>query len=264
MAKRRLDTVLADRGLYESRTRAAAAVLAGDVRLASHGGRALKPGQLVGEDVSVEVASPPPFVSRGGTKLANALDALALDPTGRRCLDVGASTGGFTDCLLQRGAEAVVAVDVSYGELHWSLRQDERVTVLERTNARELECDLLPFHPDLVVADLSFISLAKVLPSVLRCVAGRFDCVAMVKPQFELGRDRVGRGGVVRDVADRREALVAVGTLARGALGFSVLGYASSGLPGPAGNQESFVWIAEAGREGDRDDLEAAAGEVEP
>jgi len=264
MAKRRLDTVLAARGLYESRTRAAAAVLAGDVRLGSHGSRALKPGQLVGDDVTVEVASPPPFVSRGGTKLANALDAFGLDPSRRRCLDAGASTGGFTDCLLQRGADAVVAVDVAYGELHWRLRQDKRVTVLERTNVRELDCDALAFRPDIVVADLSFISLAKALPSVLRCAAECFDCLAMVKPQFELGRDRVGRGGVVRDADDRREALVAVGKLAREALGFSVLGYASSGLAGPAGNQESFVWIAEAGREGARDDVEAAAREVEP
>ncbi len=264
MPKRRLDTLLAARGLYESRTRAAAAVLAGDVRLSSGGGRALKPGQLVGEDVLVEVAEPLPFVSRGGTKLANALDALGLDPAGRLCLDAGASTGGFTDCLLQRGAEEVVAVDVSYGDLHWRLRNDARVTVLERTNARHLDCRALPYAPDLLVADLSFISLAKVLPSVLRCVAERFDCLAMVKPQFELGRDRVGRGGVVRDAADRREALVAVGELARAQLGFSVLGYASSGLPGPAGNQESFVWIAEAGREGAHTDLEGAAREVEP
>ncbi len=262
MAKRRLDTLLAARGLYESRTRAAAAVLAGDVRVGSD--RATKPGQMVGEDIDVDVAEPPPFVSRGGIKLANGLDAFGLDPAGRRCLDAGASTGGFTDCLLQRGAEAVVAVDVAYGELHWRLRQDPRVTVLERTNARELDCGRLPYRPDLLVADLSFISLAKALPAVLDCADERFDCLAMVKPQFELGRERVGRGGVVREAGDRREALVAVGELVRERLGLSVLGYASSGLPGPAGNRESFVWVAERGRAGTVEDVEAAAREVEP
>ena len=263
MAKRRLDTLLAARGLYESRTRAAAAVLAGNVQIGSDGERAKKPGQMVGDDVSVSVAEPPAFVSRGGTKLANALDAFGVQPAGRRCLDAGAATGGFTDCLLQRGAEAVVAVDVAYGELHWRLRQDPRVTVLERTNARDLDCDALPYRPGLLVADLSFISLGKVLPSLLRCADERFDCLAMVKPQFELGRARVGRGGVVRDADDRRDALVAVGDLARSRLGLSVLGYASSGLPGPAGNRETFVWIAEAGREQAVADLESAAREVE-
>ena len=263
MAKRRLDTLLAARGLYESRTRAAAAVLAGDVQLGSDGERALKPGQMVGEDVRVQVAEPPPFVSRGGTKLANALDALGVRPEGRHCLDAGASTGGFTDCLLQRGAESVVALDVAYGELHWRLRQDPRVTVVERTNVRDLDPGALPYRPDLLVADLSFISLEKALPSLLGCAAERFDCLAMVKPQFELGRGRVGRGGVVRAAADRREALLTVGEGVRSVLGLSVLGYASSGLPGPAGNRETFVWIAEAGREGALTDLEAAAREIE-
>jgi len=262
VAKRRLDTLLAARGLYESRTRAAAAVLAGDVRIGPE--RAAKPGQMVDDDIDVAVAEPPPFVSRGGIKLANALDAFGLDPARRRCLDAGASTGGFTDCLLQRGAEAVVAVDVAYGELHWRLRQDPRVTVLERTNARGLDAAGLPYRPDLLVADLSFISLAKALPAVLACAPARFDCLAMVKPQFELGRERVGRGGVVREAGDRRDALVAVGELAREQLGLSVRGYASSGLPGPAGNRESFVWIAERGRSGAMEDLEAAARGVEP
>ena len=264
MPKRRLDTLLAERGLYESRTRAAAAVLAGDVRLGEGGARAAKPGQLVGEDVDVRVAEPPPFVSRGGIKLANALDALGLNPAGRRCLDAGASTGGFADCLLQRGAEAVVALDVAYGELHWTLRGDARVTVLERMNARSLDCAVLPWPPDLVVADLSFISLAKVLPAVLGCAAERFDCLALVKPQFELGRTRVGPGGVVHEASERRSALVAVGELARDELGLSVLGYASSGLPGPAGNRESFVWITEAGRAGAVADVAAAARGAEP
>jgi 23S rRNA (cytidine1920-2'-O)/16S rRNA (cytidine1409-2'-O)-methyltransferase len=264
MPKRRLDALLAERGLYESRTRAAAAVLAGDVRLGGDGRRASKPGQMVADDVTVEVAEPPPFVSRGGQKLANALDLLGLDPAGRGCLDLGASTGGFTDCLLKRGAEAVAVVDVSYGELHWSLRQDPRVTVIERTNARSLTPEQLPFRADLIVADLSFISLGKVLPAAIECTAPAFDILALVKPQFELGRDRVGKGGVVRSAEDRREALVSVGTLARETLGVSVLGYASSGLPGPAGNRESFIWLAERGRAGAVEDLEAAARRAEP
>jgi len=262
--KRRLDTVLAERGLYESRSRAAAAVLAGDVRLGGGGRRASKPGQMVTEDVDVEVAKPPPFVSRGGVKLANALDALGIDPTGRRCLDVGASTGGFTDCLLKRGAAAVTAVDVAYGELHWTLRQDPRVTVVERTNARSLTQASLPWRAGLVVADVSFISLRKVLPAALRCAAPRFDCVALVKPQFELGRAHVGKGGVVRDADRRRDALVAVGEAAREELGLAVVGYASSELPGPAGNRESFIWIAEAGRETAVQDLGRAARRAEP
>ena len=262
--KRRLDTLLADRGLYESRSRAAAAVLAGDVRLGQDGRRASKPGQMVAEDVTVEVADPPPFVSRGGVKLANALDAFGIEPAGRRCLDLGASTGGFTDCLLQRGAEAVAAVDVAYGELHWTLRQDPRVTVIERTNARSLTPDDLPWAADFIVADLSFISLGKVLPAAVRCAAPVFDMLALVKPQFEVGRERVGKGGVVRDAADRREALVGVGRLALEPLGLAVLGFASSGLPGPAGNRESFIWIAEGGRAGSVQDLDAAARRAEP
>src|SRR3954470_24227485 len=195
MPRVRLDSLLAERGLFESRTRAAAAVIAGDVLLLPARRRADKPGQLVAADVEVEVAQPPPYVSRGGVKLANALDALAIDVAGRQALDAGASTGGFTDCLLKRGAAHVVAVDVAYGELHWSLRSDPRVTVLERANARALEPAALPYAPDLIVIDVSFISLAKVMPAVLRCAAPRFDCLALVKPQFEAGREYVGRGG---------------------------------------------------------------------
>jgi 23S rRNA (cytidine1920-2'-O)/16S rRNA (cytidine1409-2'-O)-methyltransferase len=264
MPRQRLDSLLMERGLFESRTKAAAAVLAGEVRLGPGGARAAKPGQLVAENLELSVDERPAFVSRGGVKLANALEAFGIDPTGRGCLDVGASTGGFTDCLLQRGAENVIALDVAYGELHWNLRQDARVTVLERRNARELDPGELPFAPDLVVADVSFISLTKVLGPVLSAAATRFDCLAMVKPQFELGRGRVGKGGVVRDAGDRREALVAVGVFARDELGLSVCGYASSGLAGPAGNEESFCWIAEAGRTGAVEDLEAAARRVEP
>jgi 23S rRNA (cytidine1920-2'-O)/16S rRNA (cytidine1409-2'-O)-methyltransferase len=263
MPKRRIDTLLAERGLFESRSRAAAAVLAGEVRL--HDGRRVdKPGQLVADDEPLEVQEAPRYVSRGGTKLENGLRAFGLDPEGRRCLDLGASTGGFTDCLLQHGAAAVVAVDVAYGELHWRLRSDPRVTVLERRNARSLTPDELPWPADLVVADLSFISLTKVLPVVPLCAAERFDCLALVKPQFELGAGEVGRGGVVRSPEARRATLLSVGRFAAEELGLSVLGYASSGLPGPAGNRESFIWLAEPGREGAAEDLEAAARKAEP
>jgi 23S rRNA (cytidine1920-2'-O)/16S rRNA (cytidine1409-2'-O)-methyltransferase len=263
VARVRLDSLLAERGLFSSRSRAAAAVLAGEVHLGAGRRRAEKPGQLVAEDVELDVAAQPPYVSRGGTKLANALDALGLDVEGRQALDVGASTGGFTDCLLQRGAAHVVALDVAYGELAMSLRNDPRVTVMERVNARTLDPAALPYRPGLVVADVSFISLTKVLPAVLSCADDRFDALVMVKPQFEVGRQRVGKGGVVRDPALRREALIAVAEAARGA-GAAVLGFASSGLPGPAGNQETFAWLAEGGRAGAVDDLEAAARAVEP
>jgi 23S rRNA (cytidine1920-2'-O)/16S rRNA (cytidine1409-2'-O)-methyltransferase len=262
MPKRRLDTLLAERGLFETRSRAAAAVMAGEVRVGDRPAR--KPGELVAEDASLKVAERAQFVSRGGVKLANALDALGLDPAGRRALDVGASTGGFTDCLLQRGAESVIALDVAYGELHWSLRNDPRVTVVERSNARSVGSDELPYRPDLIVVDVSFISLTKVLGAVLGTAAERHDCLALVKPQFEVGRDRVGKGGVVRDAADRRSALTAVAAFAHDELGASVLGFASSGLPGPAGNRESFVWLGEPGRPGAVEDFEAAARRAEP
>jgi 23S rRNA (cytidine1920-2'-O)/16S rRNA (cytidine1409-2'-O)-methyltransferase len=255
--------LLAERGLFDSRSRAAASVIAGHVRLGDDGRRAEKPGQLVDQEVRVLLDEQPPYVSRGGVKLANALDSFGLEVAGRRCLDVGASTGGFTDCLLQRGAAHVVALDVAYGELHWRLRNHPRVTVMERVNARNLRPDQLPYAPETIVGDVSFISLTKVLPAVLGAAAPVFDCLAMIKPQFEVGRERVGGGGVVRDAADRRAALVSVATAAR-ELGCSVLGFASSGLPGPKGNLETFVWLAEGGRPGAVSDLEAAAREVEP
>jgi 23S rRNA (cytidine1920-2'-O)/16S rRNA (cytidine1409-2'-O)-methyltransferase len=262
MSRVRIDTLLSTRGVFPSRSAAAASVLAGDVLLLPERRRAEKPGQLVPDDAEFEVVAPPPFVSRGGVKLRNALDALALSVEGLRALDVGASTGGFTDCLLQAGAAHVVAVDVAYGELDWKLRSDPRVTVIERCNARALSVSRLPYRPDLITIDVSFISLAKVLPAVLACAAERFDCLALIKPQFEAGRSAVGKGGVVRDPASRRRALVEVGSAAR-RLGATVLGYASSGLPGPKGNRETFVWLAECGRGGVAD-LEAAAREVEP
>ena len=245
----RLDTLLAERGLFPSRSRAAAAVMAGDVLLLPARERASKPGQMVADDVELEVVAALDFVSRGGVKLANALDGFGVEVAGRHALDVGASTGGFTDCLLQRGAAHVIAVDVAYGELHWRLRSDSRVTVIERRNARTLAGADLRYVPDLIVIDVSFISLTKVLPAVLACAGPRFDCLAMVKPQFEVGRDRVGKGGVVREAAFRREALRDVATCGSN-LGASVLGFASSGLPGPKGNLETFVWLGESGRAG--------------
>jgi 23S rRNA (cytidine1920-2'-O)/16S rRNA (cytidine1409-2'-O)-methyltransferase len=263
MPRHRLDSLLADRGLFDSRSRAAAAIMAGKVRLGSDRSPAVKPGQMVADDVAVAVEPGREYASRGGVKLANALDAFAVDPAERRCLDVGASTGGFTDCLLQRGAAYVVALDVAYGELAWSLREDPRVTVIERFNARELEASALPYRPDLVTVDVSFISLAKVMPAVLSAAADEFDCLALVKPQFELGRGRVGKGGVVRSADDRREALTSVGEAVR-ALGHAVRGFAYSGLPGPAGNRETFVWIRRGGSPGAVADVAAAAAEVEP
>jgi 23S rRNA (cytidine1920-2'-O)/16S rRNA (cytidine1409-2'-O)-methyltransferase len=256
----RLDSLLAERGLFESRSRAAAAVLAGEVRL--EGRRAAKAGQLVDPGVAIDVDAPPPYVSRGGIKLANALDGLQVPVQGRRCLDVGASTGGFTDCLLQRGAAHVVALDVAYGELDYRLRSDERVTVVERVNARSITCDELPYRPSLVVMDLSFISLEKVLPAVIPCVDDRFDCLAMVKPQFEVGRGAVGKGGVVRDPELRRSAVASVAACGE-ALGCAVMGFAPSGLPGPAGNLETFAWFAERGRAGILGDIAATLEAVD-
>jgi len=262
MRRVRLDSLLSDRGVFASRSRAAASVLAGEVMLGPERRRAEKPGQLVTEDIELELLGAPAFVSRGGIKLANALDALGVDVDGCRALDVGASTGGFTDCLLQRGASHVTCLDVAYGQLDWGLRCDPRVTVLERHNARALAPGQLPYAPPVIVIDVSFISVVKVLGPVLACAAPRFDCLALVKPQFEVGRGRVGKGGVVRDPELRREALIHVGRSAR-ELGAAVLGYASSGLPGPKGNLETFAWLAEGARGGEPD-LDQAAREVEP
>jgi 23S rRNA (cytidine1920-2'-O)/16S rRNA (cytidine1409-2'-O)-methyltransferase len=264
MAKRRLDSLLADRGLFSSRSRAAASVMAGEVRVGAKGRRASKPGELIDAEEELSVEPGPAYVSRGGVKLANALRSSGLEVAGRRALDVGASTGGFTDCLLEHGARRVIAVDVGYGALAWKLRGDERVHVLERTNARALSPEMLPYRPDVAVIDVSFISLAKVLEAVLGCLAQPYDVLALIKPQFELERGRVGKGGVVRAAADRRDALVRAGEAAL-ALGASVLGYHSSGLPGPKGNRETFMWLAESPRgEARVSSLEQMASEVEP
>jgi 23S rRNA (cytidine1920-2'-O)/16S rRNA (cytidine1409-2'-O)-methyltransferase len=254
MKKARIDAVLAERGLFPSRTAAAGAVRAGSVRVGRDGPVALRPSQLVEPEAALIVDEGPRYVSRGGIKLENALDALEIDVSGRDCLDVGASTGGFSDCLLQRGARRVAAVDVAYGQLDLRLREDPRVSVIERLNARELELTDLPFVPELATIDVSFISLTKILPAVAACLAPHGEILAMVKPQFELGRARVGRG-VVRDSGDRREAILAVAQAA-GELNLPVRGVASSGLPGPKGNRETFIWCGGDGVE--LSDLEAA------
>jgi len=259
MKKARIDAVLAEQGLFPSRTAAAGAVRAGAVRVGPDGPIALRPSQLVEPEAALIVEEGPRFVSRGGVKLDNALEALGIDVAERECLDVGASTGGFTDCLLQRGATRVAAVDVAYGQLELGLREDPRVSVIERLNARELAPTDLPFAPGLATVDVSFISLTKVLPAVAGCLAPEGEVLAMVKPQFELGRQRVGRG-VVRDVADRREAVLLVAEAARG-LGLPVRGFASSGLPGPKGNRETFVWCGGTGA--GIESLEAAVEEVD-
>jgi 23S rRNA (cytidine1920-2'-O)/16S rRNA (cytidine1409-2'-O)-methyltransferase len=259
MKKTRIDAVLAERGLFPSRTAAAGAVRAGAVRVGRDGPLALRPSQLVEPEVALIIEQGPRFVSRGGIKLNNALETLGIDVSGRDCLDVGASTGGFTDCMLQRGAARVVAVDVAFGQIDLHLREDPRVSVVERLNARGMTPVDLPFQPDMAVVDVSFISLAKVLPAVAQCLAPGGEMLAMVKPQFELGRERVGRG-VVRDAADRREAILTVAEAAKG-LGFAIRGFAPSGLPGPKGNRETFVWC---GGEGDGvADLEGAVREVD-
>lgn len=255
----RIDAVLAERGLFPSRTAAAGAVRAGAVRIGRDGPVALRPSQLVEREAALIVDEGPRFVSRGGTKLANALDALGIEIGGRECLDIGASTGGFTDCLLQRGAAHVVALDVAYGQIDVRLREDPRVTVIERLNARELAPAALPFKPTLATIDVSFISLVKILPAVARCLEPDGEVLAMVKPQFELGRERVGKG-VVRDPADRREAVLTVASAAQG-LGLPIRGFAPSGLSGPKGNRETFVHCGGSGEQ--IEDLEAAIAGVD-
>jgi 23S rRNA (cytidine1920-2'-O)/16S rRNA (cytidine1409-2'-O)-methyltransferase len=241
MARRnRLDVELVRRGLARSREQAAELVGAGRVEV--RGVIAAKPAALVDPADPVRVvAHGSEYVSRGGHKLAGALAALpGLTVTGRRCLDAGASTGGFTDVLLRAGATEVVAVDVGYGQLAWSLRTDPRVRLLERTNVRSLTPDDIGGTVEVAVADLSFISLRLVLPALVACTAG--DLVPMVKPQFEVGRERVGAGGVVRDAGLRAEAVGAVAAAAAD-LGMGVAGVARSPLPGPAGNVEFFLWL---------------------
>lgn len=242
----RLDLVLTERGLFPSRTAAAQAVRAGHVKLGVNGPVALRPSQDVPPDQAIEVIGSRPFVSRGGVKLSNALDRLKLDVTGLTCLDVGASTGGFTDCLLQRGASHVTSLDVAYGQIDQTMRNDPRVTVIERLNARDLLPGDIDGSPELAVIDVSFISLTKVIEPVAAVLAPEAEILAMVKPQFELGRQRVGRGGVVRNPEDRREAVESVADWCR-SVGLALLGVAPTGLPGPKGNLETFLHVGLAG-----------------
>jgi 23S rRNA (cytidine1920-2'-O)/16S rRNA (cytidine1409-2'-O)-methyltransferase len=246
MTKKRLDVLLVERGLAESRSQAQALVIAGLVP--GHD----KPGEQVSEDAELAVERPPRFVSRGGEKLQNALDAFAVDVKGRDCADVGASTGGFTDCLLQAGAARVVAIDVGYGQLHPRLRSSPHVTVLERVNARSLT--ELPFTPELVVCDVSFISVTKALPPVLRLATPGWEALVLVKPQFEAGRREVVKG-VVRDPGVQRNVIERVIEAAHGWDAVTV-GVVDSGLPGPKGNREFFVHLEHRPGEPNPDDID--------
>jgi 23S rRNA (cytidine1920-2'-O)/16S rRNA (cytidine1409-2'-O)-methyltransferase len=233
VSRKRLDLLLVERGLAESRAQAQALVMAG--RVPGHS----KPGEQVEEAAPLEVEQPPPYVSRAGRKLAHALDVFRVDPAGRDCLDLGASTGGFSDVLLQRGAARVIALDVGHGQLHSRIRDDPRVVVLERTNARSLTG--LPFAPELVTCDVSFISLRTALPPALRLAAAGWQALVLVKPQFEAGRADAPKG-VVRDPAVRRRVLREI---AEAALGWEaeVAGVVDSGLPGPKGNHEYVLHL---------------------
>jgi 23S rRNA (cytidine1920-2'-O)/16S rRNA (cytidine1409-2'-O)-methyltransferase len=234
----RLDQELVAQGLVASRARAQAMLRAGLVLL--NGEAADRPDRLVDRGVRLELRGSAPYVSRGGEKLSRALDVFGLTVRGRACLDVGASTGGFTDVLLQRGAASVIALDVGYGQLAWSIRQDKRVTVLERVNVRYLE--RLPSPANLAVIDVSFISLRLVLPAVRQLLSNPFDVVALVKPQFEVGRGAVGKGGIVHDVEQHRSVLSGLTEFA-GKSGFEVAGETSSPILGAKGNREFFLYV---------------------
>jgi 23S rRNA (cytidine1920-2'-O)/16S rRNA (cytidine1409-2'-O)-methyltransferase len=236
--RERADKRLVDLGLAESRTRAQALILAGQVVIGDH--IVAKPGELVDPDAEVRLkGAPMPYVSRGGLKLQHALEHFHIDVSGLRALDVGASTGGFTDCLLQRGAVEVCAVDVGYNQLAWKLRDDKRVYALERVNARHLDRSTLPFTPDIAVCDVSFISLTLILPRLVE--SGAKQLVCLIKPQFEAGRDAVGKGGVVRDAKDRQGAIDKCCDAAK-SLGCDVKGVVESPIQGPAGNIEYLMY----------------------
>ena len=260
---RRLDAELVRRGLARSRGHAGELVSAGHVLVT--GRLATKPATQVDPAAAIVVqgADDPGYASRGAHKLIGALDAFGsagLDPRGRDCLDAGASTGGFTDVLLRRGAARVAAVDVGYGQLAWRLQQDPRVSVLDRQNVRELVPGVLPFVPDLVVGDLSFISLRLVLPALVAVAAPDADLVLMVKPQFEVGRGRLGSGGVVRDPESRADAVRGVAAAAAEA-GLGVRGIVASPLPGPSGNVEYFLWLRRGAGQLDEQALARAIAE---
>ena len=238
--KQRLDLLLVEEGLAESREQAKRLIMAGEVLVDEQVSD--KPGRAVPADAVLRVRNAPPFVSRGGLKLAGALDDFGLDVTGLTAIDVGASTGGFTDCLLQQGVDQVYAVDVGYGQLAWKLRQDARVIVIERTNIRYLEALPGGVLADLAVIDASFISLALVLPATLRLLTPEAQIVALIKPQFEAGKGAVGKGGVVRDPRVHRRVLMETIALAR-QLTLTMAGLTVSPAPGPAGNIEFLIWL---------------------
>ncbi len=235
--KKRIDQLLVEQGLAESRQRARAMIMAGDVLADDQ--PVIKPGHPVRQDARITVKETCPYVSRGGLKLAGGLRAFDIDPRGLVCLDVGASTGGFTDCLLQNGAARIYAVDVGYGQLAWKLRQDDRVTVIERTNVRYLPENALPEPVDLITIDVSFISLKLVIPAVLKFLKPEGRILALIKPQFEIGKGRVGKGGVVRDPADHREVLDDLAAFAAGQ-NLACQTPATSPIVGPKGNVEFF------------------------
>lgn len=238
--RQRLDQLLVARGLAESRAKAQALILAG--RVFSGQRRLDKPGQAVAADIELDVRTPTvPYVSRGGVKLAHALDRFAIEPEGLIALDLGASTGGFTDVLLKRGAARVYAVDVGHGQLDWRLRNDPKVIVLERTNARSLNRDLIPEPLDLVVADVSFISLRLALPPALQLTQPGARLVALIKPQFEVGKDRVGKGGVVRDPVLHEQVCAEIARWLADDQGWEVLGITASPITGPKGNREFLI-----------------------
>ena len=246
--KQRLDQLLALRGLAESRAKAQALILAG--RVFSGERRLDKPGHQVAADLEVQVREPEsPYVSRGGLKLAHALDRFAIDPAGRVALDVGASTGGFTDVLLRRGAAKVYAVDVGHGQLDWRLRNDPRVVVLERTNARTLTREQVPEPVDLVACDASFISLKVVLPAALQLASPSARLIALIKPQFEVGKGRVGKGGVVRDPALHEEVCSEIRRWLEDEQGWEVSGLTASPITGPKGNREFLIAARSSGRQ---------------
>jgi 23S rRNA (cytidine1920-2'-O)/16S rRNA (cytidine1409-2'-O)-methyltransferase len=248
MGRRRVDKLVVERGLSPTREKARRMILAGDLLVDER--PVDKPGALVPEEATLRLRNPPkPFVGRGGEKLAGALDALGLDPTGVRALDVGASTGGFTDCLLQRGAAAVTALDVGRGQLDWKLYSDPRVRVIDDVNARYLSPDDFPEAFDLVTVDLSFISLAKVLPALAPLLRVEGSMLALVKPQFELGPEAVERGGLVKSPARHLEAVESAAAAARGA-GLELLDVVPSPITGVSGNQEYFILARRAGAPG--------------
>jgi 23S rRNA (cytidine1920-2'-O)/16S rRNA (cytidine1409-2'-O)-methyltransferase len=251
MAKERLDKLVVERGLTETRTRAQAMILAGQVLVADQ--LVDKPGQLIDRDARIRIRGESPrYVSRGGQKLEAALKQFAINPVGKTCIDVGASTGGFTDCLLQSGADRVWAVDVGHNQLAWRIRQDPQVIVMEGVNARALDAVQFPVKFDLATIDVSFISLSKIFPSLIQLLAEGADCVALIKPQFEVGKGEVGRGGIVKDPAKHARVIGEVVESAVSA-GFSALALMESPILGAEGNREFLVHLKyERGSDADR------------